>query len=74
MIHPSHRYRAGYVVTTPSTPAREGAIAVVNLEAGRQTLGAGTTPENAPEAVGSPQTSESEPHGFWDRVRRFWSG
>jgi len=31
-------------------------------------------PENAPEAGESPQTSESEPQGFWDRVRRFWSG
>ena len=26
------------------------------------------------EAVESLQTNESEPHGFWDRVRRFWSG
>jgi len=33
-----------------------------------------TPPENAPEAGESPQTNETEPHGFWDRVRRFWSG
>jgi len=39
-----------------------------------QALGAGTTPDNIPEAVESPQTSETEPHGFWDRMRRFWSG
>ncbi len=31
-------------------------------------------PEDAQEAGESPQTSESEPHGFWDRVRRLWSG
>jgi hypothetical protein len=31
-------------------------------------------PENAPEAVESPQTNETEPQGFWARVRRFWSG
>ena len=30
--------------------------------------------ENAPEAVESPQANETEPQGFWDRVRRFWSG
>ena len=30
--------------------------------------------DNAPEVVESPQTSETEPQGFWDRVRRFWSG
>ena len=29
--------------------------------------------ENAPEAVESPQANETEPQGFWDRVRRFWS-
>ena len=33
-----------------------------------------TPPETAPEAVESPQTNETEPQGFWDRVRRFWSG
>ncbi len=33
-----------------------------------------TTPETSPEATGSLQTSEPEPHGFWTRVRRFWSG
>ncbi len=39
-----------------------------------QALGTGTTPGTSPEAVGSPQTNETEPHGFWDRVRRFWNG
>jgi len=39
-----------------------------------QALGTGTTPDTSPEAVESPQTNETEPHGFWDRVRRFWSG
>jgi len=39
-----------------------------------QALGAGTSSETSPEAVESPQTNETEPHGFWDRVRRFWSG
>ena len=39
-----------------------------------QALGAGTTPETAPEAGESPQTNETEPHGFWERVRHFWSG
>ena len=39
-----------------------------------QALGTGTTSETSPEAVESPQTSETEPHGFWDRVRRFWGG
>ena len=39
-----------------------------------QALGAGTTSETSPEAVESPQTSETEPQGFWTRVRRFWSG
>lgn len=34
----------------------------------------GIVPETSPEAGESPQTSESEPHGVWDRVRRFWSG
>jgi len=31
-------------------------------------------PETAPEAVESPQTSETESHGLWGRMRRFWSG
>ncbi len=31
-------------------------------------------PENAPEAVELPKTNETEPQGFWARVRRFWSG
>ncbi len=40
-----------------------------------QALRSGTTPEIAAEAVGSPQTSETAPQGFWrDRVRRFWGG
>ena len=39
-----------------------------------QALGAGTTPDTSPEAVESPQANEIEPHGFWDRVRRFWGG
>lgn len=39
-----------------------------------QALGTGTTPDNAPEAVGSPPANETEPQGFWDRLRRFWSG
>jgi len=30
--------------------------------------------EAAPEGVESPQTSETEPQGVWNRVRRFWSG
>ncbi len=29
--------------------------------------------EPATNAVESPQTSEPEPQGFWERVRRFWS-
>ncbi len=33
-----------------------------------------TRPEASQDAPGSPQTNESEPHGFWARVRRFWSG
>ena len=39
-----------------------------------QALGAGTTSETATNAVGSPQANETEPQGFWNRVRRFWSG
>ena len=39
-----------------------------------QALGTGTTSDTLPEAVESPQTSETEPRGLWDRVRRFWSG
>jgi hypothetical protein len=39
-----------------------------------QLTGGTLPPETAPEAVASPQTSETEPQGFWDRVRRFWSG
>ena len=34
----------------------------------------GIVPETSPEAAESLQASETEPHGFWDRVRRFWSG
>ncbi len=30
-------------------------------------------PDNTPEGVESPQTNETEPQGFWERVRRFWS-
>ena len=39
-----------------------------------QALGTGTTSDTSPEAVASSETNETEPHGFWDRVRRFWSG
>ena len=46
-----------------------------HLENQLKQLSAGNVaPENAPEAGGSSQTNESEPHGFWTRVRRFWSG
>ena len=31
-------------------------------------------PETSPEALESPQTNESEPQGFWARVRRLWRG
>ena len=34
----------------------------------------GIVPETSPEAAESLQASETEPHGFWARVRRFWSG
>jgi hypothetical protein len=38
-------------------------------------IGTGETPpETALEAVESPQANETEPQGFWDRVRRFWRG
>ncbi len=37
-----------------------------------QALGTGTTSDTSPEAVGSPQANETEPHGFWARVRRWW--
>ncbi len=40
----------------------------------KQLTAGNVAPENAPEAVESPQTNESEPQGFWDRVRRFWRG
>ena len=33
-----------------------------------------TRPEAPQDAPGSPQTNETEPQGFWARVRRFWSG
>jgi hypothetical protein len=33
-----------------------------------------TSPGTVPEPPGSPQTSEAGLLGFWDRVRRFWSG
>jgi len=39
-----------------------------------QALGTGTMPETPSDAVESPQTSETEPQGFWDRVRRFCAG
>ena len=40
----------------------------------KQLTAGNVVPDNAPEAVESPQTNQSEPHGFWDRVRRFWRG
>jgi len=40
----------------------------------KQLTAGNVAPENLPEAGESPQTSGTEPHGFWDRVRRFWSG
>jgi len=40
----------------------------------KQLTAGNVMPENAPEAVESLQTNESEPQGFWDRVRRFWGG
>ena len=30
--------------------------------------------ETSPESVESSQANETEPHGVWDRVRRFWRG
>ena len=38
----------------------------------KQLTAGNVAPETSPEAVESPQTNEAEPHGFWDRVRRFW--
>jgi len=40
----------------------------------KQLTAGNVAPESAPEAGESPQTSETEPHGFWERVRRLWSG
>jgi len=40
----------------------------------KQLTAGDVAPETAPEAGESPQTSETKPQGFWDRVRRFWSG
>jgi len=46
-----------------------------HLENQLKQLSAGESePETPSEAGGSSQTSDTEPHGFWDRVRRFWSG
>jgi len=39
----------------------------------KQLAAGNVIPEDAQEAGESPQTSESEPQGFWDRMRRFWS-
>jgi len=39
----------------------------------KQLTAGNVVPENALEAVESPQTNEAEPQGFWDRVRQFWS-
>ena len=39
-----------------------------------QALGSGTASGTPSDTTESPQTSETEPRGFWERVRRFWSG
>jgi hypothetical protein len=39
-----------------------------------QALGTGTTSDTSQDAPESPQTNETEPQGFWARVRHFWSG
>jgi len=46
-----------------------------HLENQLKQLAAGEArPETSQGVVESPQTNETEPQGFWDRVRRFWSG
>lgn len=40
----------------------------------KQLTAGNVAPDTAPEAGESPQANAPGPHGFWDRVRRFWSG
>jgi len=45
----------------------------VHLEDQLKQLTAGEiVPETASEAIGASPANETEPQGFWDRVRRFW--
>ena len=40
----------------------------------KQLSAGNVAPENLPEAVESPQANETDPQGFWERVRQFWRG